>query len=246
MDITDLNTDFLRQAQKITSFNIKAVDFQSLKYKKELQYLFWFHFFPKFDLSKTINAIDKNQLNNLINDLKREDAQMFSKLHGYNLKGIGPGETTIYFLVNTAQLGGGSSAGADILIGSSKFEVKAVKVSSDRIATDFKLGGTVPLSTIILDIVALKDKLNLGGTRTEIAGGIIQSMRDKAPKEFAEIEEKFSNIAYNSYFKNHKVIFINNGTGAKFGMIEEIKQVQKKDIMIERVTSGTIKPKVKL
>lgn len=246
MDITDLDTSFLRQAQKITSFNIKATDFQSLKYKKELQYLFWFHFFPKFDLSKTVDTIDKNKLNNLIGDLKRQDQDMFNKLHGYNLKGIGPGETTIYFLVNTAQLGGGSSAGADILIGSTKYEVKAVKVSSDRIASDFKLGGTVPLSDLILDIVALKDKLKLGGTRTEISGSIIQSMRDKAPKEFGGIEQKFADIAYNSYFKSHEVIFINNGSGAKFGMIEEIKKVQKKDIMIERVTSGTIKPKVKL
>lgn len=246
MDITDLDTGFLRQAQKITSFNIKATDFQSLKYKKELQYLFWFHFFPKFDLSKTTDTIDKNKLNNLISDLKRQDQDMFSKLHAYNLKGIGPGETTIFFLVNTAQLGGGSSAGADILIGSTKYEVKAVTVSSDRMASNFKLGGTVPLSDIIMDLNALREKLKLGGTRTEINGGVIQSMKDKSPKEFAGIEEKFREVAYNNYFKHHEVIFINNGPGAKLGMIEEIKKVQKKDIMLERVTSGTIKPRIKL
>jgi len=47
-------------------------------------------------------------------------------------------------------------------------------------------------------------------------------------------------------FKNHKIIFINNRSEPKLGLIESIKQVGIDDIMIERITSGTVKPKVRL
>lgn len=246
MNVSNLDTEYLAKAQRITAFNIKPADFQSLKYKKELQYLFWFHFFPKFNLEKTIDTVDKNKLNTLIAELKRNDSEMFAKLHSYNLKGIGPGETTMFFLINKAFLGGGSSAGADLIVGSTKYEIKAVKVSTDRIASDFKLGGTVPLSDIITDLSNLRDRLKVGGTRTEMSGSIIQSMKQRAPDDFKAIEKKFADIAYNNYFKNHEVIFINNAQGGKLGHIEEIKKVKIDEIMIERVTSGTIKPKVKL
>jgi hypothetical protein len=243
---TDLDIDFLKNAQKITSFNIKASDFQSLTYKKELQYLFWFHFFPKFDLSRTINGIDINKLNNLITELKRHDSNMFAKLHAYNLKGIGPGETTIFFLVDNAILGGGSSAGADIIIDSKKFEVKAVTVTADGYASNFKLGGTVPIAGVITRLNLLREKLKLGGQASEINGSMINTMKSREPETFAAIEDEFQTIAYEHYFKQHDVIFINNGTGNKLGVIEAIKRVQKKDIKLERLTSGTIKPRVKL
>lgn len=240
-----MDKKFIRRATQITSFNFTASDFQSLKYKKEIQYLFNFHFFPNFDLSRTLSAVNKDKLNALIADLKQESPELFPKLHAYNLKGIGPGEATLFFLVDNVHLGGGSSAGVDVIAGSKKYEVKAVKVSSDRVASDFKLGGTVKLNDIIQDIEELCKKLKIpGASPAGISGAIIDTLRAKAPVEFAKIESKYKERA-EDYFGGHEVIFINNGS-SKLGHIEAIKMVSGKDVTIERVTSGTIKPRVKL
>ena len=49
VSIANLNPDFLKRAQKVTSFNLRGSDFESLKYKAEIQYLFRTFFFPKFN-----------------------------------------------------------------------------------------------------------------------------------------------------------------------------------------------------
>ena len=242
----DLDFNFINRAQKVTSFNLTTSDFTSLAHKREIQYLFNSHFFPKFDIDKALNSINMQSFNSLISKLRAESPEMLSKLHNYNLKGVGPGEATIFFLVNNAYLGGGSSAGVDVFVGSSKYEVKAVKLTQDRIAIDFKLGGTVPLSDVMIKLNAIRENLKLSGSKTEISGSLIAAIKQGAPVEFAKIEEDFADLAYNNYFKNHDIIFINNQPGAKLGNIEAIKRVAAKDVMIERVTSGTIKPKVKL
>ena len=110
-----MDKEFIKRALHVTSFNLSASDFESIKHKKEIQYIFNMHFFPKFDLDQTIDAVDMNKLNSIISKLKSEDAAMFAKMHNYNLKGVGPGEVTLYFLINSAHLGGGSSAGVDIV-----------------------------------------------------------------------------------------------------------------------------------
>lgn len=242
----DLDLEFIKRAEIVTSFNLVSADFTTLKYKKEIQFLFNKHFFPKFDLSKTVSSVNKDTLNRLISQLRSLDPQKFANLHSYNLKGIGPGEATLFFLINNAHLGGGTSAGVDLIAGGKEYEIKAVKVSSDNLASDFKLGGTVPLSEVIVKLVNLSNKYKLGGTRTEISGSIVNNMRVKAPSEFKDIEDMYADIAYNNYFKNHEIIFINNSSGGKLGNIESIKKVTKKDVMIERLTSGTVKPKVQL
>lgn len=243
-----MDLEFLRKAERVTSFNITAKDFQSLQYKKEIQHLFNKHFFPNFDLSKTLNRVEKNALNKLIDQLKSEDARMFSALHSYNLKGVGPGEATLFFLVNNAHLGGGASAGVDVIAGSEKFEVKAVQVTQSidgPIAFDFKLGGTVRLDDIMSRLVKLLNFYNIPGSRTEINKTSINKLKshEVGRIEFDAIEESYRKRAY-EYFKGHKVIFINNSKTRKQGQIEAIKEIRANDIMIERVTSGTIKPMV--
>jgi len=239
-----MNKDFIKRALHVTSFNLAAADFENVKFKKEIQYIFNMHFFPKFDLKNTIEGVDINKMNSVINKLKQEDSAMFSKMHNYNLKGVGPGEVTLYFIVNSAHLGGGSSAGVDLVASNGKFEVKATKVGRDGYASDFKLGGTAPLSDIIIMLDNIRVKHKLGGTRTEMSGAIMDQMKKLAPEEFATAQEKFAGVAAD-YFKGHKVIFINNSP-SNLGRIEAIKEVKKADVIIERVTSGTIKPKVKL
>lgn len=242
-----MNKIFIDRATRITTFNFTTSDFTSITYKKEIQYIFNMFFFPKFDLGKTLDQLDKNNINKLITELKTESYENFEKLHNYPLKGVGPGETTLFFLLNNVYLGGGSSAGVDLAdtIGN-KYEVKAVKINTSRIASDFKLGGTVPLFDIIDRINKLKDDLKLGGTKTEISGQIIQQMRSKKQEEFKMIEQMYSKVAGN-YFKGHKIIFINNSSNRQNrGLIEEITEISPKQIMIERVTSGTIKPLIQL
>ena len=40
VNVADLDTEFLKRAQKVTSFNLQTKDFESLKYKAEIQHLF--------------------------------------------------------------------------------------------------------------------------------------------------------------------------------------------------------------
>lgn len=247
-----MDLHFIQRAEQLTSFNLSTKDFESLKHKKELQYLFHKHFFPGFDLSNTVNHVDADVLNELITQLK-SSSKMFPKLHKYNLKGVGPGEATLFFLINTSHLGGGSSAGIDLFVHDvneqqppDKYEVKAAMVSPDRVASGFKVGGAVPLSDIMHALNEMRQKLGVGGTRTEISGKLMQKMRERAPKTYREIERHYADLAYDYYFKNHKVIFINNSAGPAMGRIESIKQVAKEDILMERLTNGTVKPRVRL
>ena len=169
---------------------------------------------------------------------------MFITMHNYNLKGVGPGEATLFFLLNKAHLGGGSSAGVDLVDNGEGYEIKAITLSNG-IASNFKLGGTVPLANLMQKMYELNSELKLGGSRTEISKGKTELMKQKAPLEFKRLQEEYATIAYEEYFKKHKTIFINN-TNANLGKIEAIKMVKKEDIMIERMTGGTIKPMVKL
>lgn len=241
-----MDSKFIQRATQITSFNFMTSDFTSLTYKKEIQSLFTTHFFPSFNLNSTLSSVDKAKLNTLISNLKEISSKKFESMHFYNLKGVGPGEVTMYYLLDNAKLGGGTSAGVDLIVGSSGYEIKAVKVSRDGHATDFKLGGTVPLADIVTDLYSLSSKLGTGGSKTEISGSIIDRIKTARPKEYELIEDKFRDVAYNNYFKNHEIIFINNAKGSSLGKIEAIKKVTKSEITIERVTSGTVKPKVKL
>ena len=113
-----MDKTFIKRATSLSSFNLVTGDFESLKYKKEIQHLFNFYYFPNFDMKNAVDNIDMGALNRAIDLLKREDQTMFEKLHMYNLKGVGPGEATLYFLCNTAHLGGGSSAGRRCAAGS--------------------------------------------------------------------------------------------------------------------------------
>jgi hypothetical protein len=164
-------------------------------------------------------------------------------MHNYNLKGVGPGEVTLYFLVNSAHLGGGSSAGVDVIASNGEFEVKAVDVTASGYATNFKLGGTFNLSDIVKDLLDLKKKVGASGEGVNKSA--LDAIRRKYPNELKRIEEDFAQRAYDNYFKNHQIIFIKNST-RDIGKVMAIKKVKKSDIMLDRLTSGVLKPNVKL
>ena len=129
VNVADLNLEFLKRAQKITSFNLSTKDFESLEHKKEIQYLIGLHFFPKFSLANTLKKMNVDRFNNLIEKLRSESPSKLSQLHNYNLKGVGPGEVTMFFLIDNCHLGGGGSAGVDAIIGGKKYEIKAANYS---------------------------------------------------------------------------------------------------------------------
>lgn len=266
INVADLDNNFLNRAQKITSFNLKAADFESLKYKAEIQHLINRHFFPNFDTSQTLKGQPNvSKLNKLIDKLKQESFINYNRLHFYNLKGVGPGEATMYFLMDDAQLGGGGSAGVDLVVGGTKYEIKASLYSAnEKTVSGFKLGGTAPVSGILNQLIQYKKELKLataGKGQNEVNGAQMAAIQKAYPSEYAKMQAEYSRVA-GRYFGNTPVIFINNNSSNKVdpedkaektrqlsrnaGNVLAIKKVSAKDIQMQVATQGTIKPKVKI
>lgn len=234
---------FIQRAMKVTSFNFLAKDFESLDYKKEIQYLFSTHFFPKVDI-KFQDTVNAGKLNAEILKLKRASKANFEYLHKYNLKGIGPGEVVLYFLLNKGHLGGGASAGVDLVVGQKKYEIKAVDLSGNgKQVFNFKTGGTFNTSDLIAR--ALKMKSDVNGSGEGVSKGVINKIKEQMPAEWKKLENDYKKRVYDNYFKSHEIIFMNNKT-AKIGEIIAVKNVTMKDIEFERVTSGVIKPRINI
>jgi hypothetical protein len=253
MNVSKLNAEFLARAQKVTSFNLKGDDFITLDYKAEIQHLFHMHFFPKFDLEKTIKGTPtKNELNKLIKKLKQENPSKFKALHTYNLKGVGPGEATLFFLIDKAHLGGGSSAGVDLVVGSNKYEVKAGNFNAKQNAyKDFKLGGTVPMDRMVkaaFELRAIVDpKLRMGNEKNGVNGKQIEAiMKDKglASKWNKDVETPYRKAASRYLNKNPLILMINTTPKNQVGEIYHIGNVKDSQIFVDVVTQGTIKPKI--
>ena len=251
--IADLDTEFLKRAQKVTSFNITSADFTKLDYKSEIQYLFNTHFFPKFDVSKTIKGKPTvDGLNKLIKALKKESTSKFNALHDYNLKGVGPGEATLFFLLDDANLGGGSAAAADIRIGGADYEVKAADLSGEGFFKNFKLGGTVPLDRMVGAALRLRDEADpnktMGKERNGVNGTQMKAiMRDpKLRNEWnASVEKPYQEAAYKYLSKNPLILMINKTPVARRGEVLFIGKIKKEQVGIDVVSQGTIKPKIK-
>ena len=241
---SDLDLEFMLTAEKVTSFNFKPQDFQSTKYKSEIQFLIKKHFFTQFNMSDTVSNISMLNLNSAIKRLKMHDMNKFRMLFKYPLLGSGPGEVLLYFLIDNCHLGGGSSAGVDIITPNKSYEVKAAMVSPKGYVYDFKLGSNFSTADIMKDVANLKK--NMGEAGSEINVTTIERIKKKYPDEWAKIEKQYQDITYEKYFKHHDIIFMTNNPTTKLGDVVAIKTVNKSDISIERITSGVIKPRVKI
>ena len=254
VDVNKLDTEFIRKAEKVTSFNIAAADFTHLKFKNEIQHLFQKHFFPGFDLSTASDStsITARDANRLIDKLRTMDFSAFNNLHFYNLKGVGPGEATLFFLYNKAHLGGGTSAGVDLVCGSNKYEIKAAKLDKDgQFVSGFKLGGTVPLGDLVDEAVSYKNAMGFttaGKGQSEVNKTQMEAIAKEYPKQWERITKEYAKRAF-QYFENDNVIFMNNNnsngrlTRAAGGVIT-VKRVKQADIGLDVITQGTMKPKV--
>lgn len=252
--ISNLDADFIQRATRVTSFNLRGEDLSTLKYKAEIQHLYATYVFKGFDLSKTLKSFDANKLNGLINELKNINRQGFNDLFDFQPKGVGPGEALLYFLIDNAKLGGGTSAGMDIFVGGKPYEVKGANITADKkFAYGFKLGGTVDLTEAVNTAVTFKEKLGFstaGKGKNEVNKEQIDAIRKEHPKEWKKIEAEYAKKAL-AYFGNIPIVFFNNNrSGAKLtqaaGGIATAKVVKLADIQIERITQGTIKPIIRL
>ena len=176
--------------------------------------------------------------------------------------GLGPGEALLYFLLDGVTIGGGSSAGVDVIDGGTKYELKAVKLrKNDMMLTDFKLGGTVDISGIQKKLMDLKKAMLetlpkvKEGEKTGINNDHIKAFQNSKVKKvikergltnYEDLEKEFQELAYNEYFKAHPIIFMGSkgANKSEFGRIFAIMDVQKEDIRMHQVTSSTIKPGV--
>lgn len=239
-----MDYDFIKNAEKITTFNFHHSTFCSLDKKEEIQYLFKKHYFSGEEI-KTTQVVCKDSINHIVTTLKEVDKNSFKALHNYTLNGIGPSEVALYFYVDTAVLGGPSSNGQDIIDSEEGYESKACAISNNREAYSFELGRTVYLSDLSNRLNDLAQELGVYKLNGDIGKINMDLIRVNFPKEFNEIEGIFKERAY-EYFKPHKTIFINNSKYSPIGKIEEIKYVQYDDISIDRITRCTIQPRIKL
>ena len=247
-----MDDNFIKRATRVTSFNLNSADFTTTKYKSEIQYLYREHMFSSFNPDDSLKTLDKHEYNRLVDILKNDDKEQYEKLHNLQLKGVGPGEAVLYLLTKDGHLGGGSSAGIDLVVGSSKYEVKAVKWKSkakkDYVA-DFKLGGNIPGMTQ-LEADLQRSFYEMGYTSTpgapEIKGSLFALFKKENPDAYNDLEKRYQNLAQ-SYFGSHDTVFIQTESNQPdFGEIISIQRVQGSDIEMERYTSRSLKPIVKV
>ena len=241
-----LNMAMIERALKTTSFDLKPSDFTNYTYQEEIRYLFTMGYFPKFDSKNFVNLVDQKKLNLAILALKKESMQKFMSMYKYKLSGVGPGEVVLFFLINNAKLGGGNSASVDLFVrGKGQYEIKSAKISNDGLAYDFRLSSTISLTKIITSLNDLRIRHKLSGGNNTMSGDVIDSLREKASFDFSQIEKEYGKLVENSF--KAEVIFMNNSTSpSKMANIEAIQKVKAEDVTIERVTGGTIKPRIKL
>jgi len=264
VNVSDLDVDFLNRAQRVTSFNLRTSDFESTQYKSEIQHLFHRTFFPTFNLANTLKGQPSvAKVNRLIGQLKRESFINYNRLHFYNLKGVGPGEATLYFLLDDAKLGGGGSAGVDLDVAGTNYEVKACLVSRDGSLSGFKLGGTAPVGTLVTELVKYKKELGLttqGKGENEVSISQMAAIKKAYPSQYAKIEAEYGRIA-GRYFGKVPVIFMNNNSSSKVdpedkaektrqlssaaGGVVAIKTVRATNIKMQVASQGTLKPVIK-
>lgn len=247
-----MDNDFIKRATRVTSFNLSSTDFTSTKYKQEIQHLYRQHMFGSFNPDDSLKTLDPRQYNKLVKILKNDDKEQYEKLHNLSLKGVGPGEAVLYLLTSTGYLGGGSSAGVDLVVGSKKYEVKAVKWKSKTAkdyVSDFKLGGNIPGMTQLESDIQRAFYDN-GYTQTlgapEIKGSLFTQFEKENPNVYAKFEKRYQDLA-KSYFGDHDTVFIQTESNQPdFGEIISIQRVKAEDIKMERYTSRSIKPLVKV
>ena len=256
-----LDLEYINNKSVSNAFKLDAKDLQSIQYKNEIRFLIARRYFPGLNIADvTLDKVGNvESMNAALNLLYNTNPSGFTELLEREMSGLGPGEIILYFILDNASLGGGSSAGVDIIDNGKPYEVKAVNRTSDGKLHNFKLGGTVDISDVQSKIMKLKAELLKfdpkikEGEKTGINGSHIKGFEDRKFQKHAkdlglntweDLQTEFQDIAYEGYFKNHPIIFIGSKSSSKAdkGRIYDIIQVTKNQVGMHQVTSSTIKP----
>jgi hypothetical protein len=246
IDVEDLDVEFLKRAEKVTSLNLSISDFKSTKHKKEILFLFKKNFFPELHVSEISKdgEFSKEKFNSFVNKLSGPNLPMiFNYLEG---SGVGPGEVVTYLAFEQCKLGGGNIS-ADIIFSSKTYEMKAAKLSEGYLS-DFLMGGTFNLNEVETKFFELARRAEVFDTPASISKSKTEKMKQMFPAEFKQIENKYAEICYKEYFSKHPVIFVgskDSSNATKYKCIA-VKEVKENEIFIERYTSKTLKPLIKV
>ena len=263
--IDGLDLDYINKASISNAFKLTAKDLQSVQYKSEIRFLIARRWFPEVQTSDVFlpKLTTAKAINKKLSILEALNSKGFEELLQMQPSGIGPGEILMYFLLDKAIIGGGNSAGIDLIDDGTPYEIKAVnRRSSDGLLHNFKLGGTVDISSIQSRIMNLKRELLLmfpkikEGEKTGINKDHLKGFENKKfiklvnsrddLDSYEYLEKEFAKLAYREYFKSHPIIFIGSKAASRDekGRIYDILKVKEKQVVIHQVTSSTIKPGV--
>lgn len=246
INIEDLDIEFLKRAEKVSALNLSISDFKSTRHKKEILFLFKKNFFPEVDFSgiSKDGEFSKEKFNSFVDKISGPNLPMiFNYLEG---AGVGPGEVVTYLAFEQCTLGGGNIS-ADIHFPSKTYEMKAAKLSEGYLS-DFLMGGTFNLNEVETKFFELARKAEVFDTPASISKSKTQKMKQMFPEEFKQIESKYAEICYKQYFSKHPIIFLgskDSSNATKYKCIA-VKEVKENEIYIERYTSKTLKPLIKL
>ena len=240
--------DFISNAEKCTAFTLDAKHFTSLKYKNEIQFLITKHWFPEFN-GFISGDITVPNLTSAIEKLKSISKTNFDRLFEYQPKGVGPGEILLYYVYNDARLGGGSSSGVDVIVGSKQYEVKSAKVQtgkngyqSTKFLYDFKLGGTIDTDAVVAKLFETATKVGMKlKSKTEFSSSLMLELKQAAPKEYEELEELFRKASAD-YVTKHDFIFFSSKDAKTSGNVLYKGSINRNQIFMDRYTSRNMKP----
>lgn len=263
--VDGLDLDYINKCSVSNAFKVDTKDLQSTEFKSEIRFLICRKYFPELQTSdiflpKITTAKALNLSLDIIESLNPKAMLELLQLNAGS--GLGPGEALLYFLLDDVTIGGGSSAGVDVIDGGTKYELKAVKLrKNDMMLTDFKLGGTVDISGVQKKLMDLKKAMLetlpkvKEGEKTGINKDHIKAFKNPKVKkvikergldDYEKLEKEFQQIAYDNYFNAHPIIFMGSkgANKSEYGRIFTIMNVKKEDIRMHQVTSSTIKPGV--
>jgi len=244
-----IDKELVKKATEIVKLNLSKNLFTSTDKKSTIQYLFSTYYNKSVDFyNESVSSLSETTLNNLIRKLRNEPGSRLADIYDFKVEGeYGPGEVLFYLLVKDATLGGKGSKGADLILPSQSFEIKAARKKSSGELFNFKLGD-IDFSSIINELRKIKGVNSYGDINKTVfdnlrAGNL--PFDKESQKKFLEIEKQFQNLA-RTYFKNSVIFISTNPTNlAEIYAIKSTLEMQRAIFFIDVYTQNTLKPIVK-
>ena len=254
----NLDKEFIAHAADCSSFNIITKYFESTDKKEEIRHLIQVNWFDGHDITYYDKFSAKNYQAG-VNQLRALNRTSFEKLFFYEKKGFGPGEILTYFLFDDVSLGGGKSAGIDIISSTGYYEMKSVvpSISAGNIwgkgefISNFMLGGTVGLDKLVTELKDLKKEATKidkkYGKAKEVGLTHYAFFAQEFPTRWEKVYAEYQTLAYN-YLSKSKLFCVANESKASYtlGDIILFGNVKKKHILMGNQTKGSIKPIIRI